>query len=94
MTEALPTASPRTKRATVMKGTLGESATASAPPMNTAPAHSRELRRPRASDIRPPISEPKAAPISSALVMMPSPSEVRPKWPSMKGRAPEITPVS
>ncbi|CAM5418488.1 hypothetical protein SRIMM317S_06538 [Streptomyces rimosus subsp. rimosus] len=83
ITEALPTARPRAKRATTMKGTVGASATARAPPMNTAPAHSRELRRPSTSDIRPPASDPKAAPISRALVMTPSPSELRPKCRSM-----------
>ena len=94
VTDAPPTASPRTKRAAIITSVLGENVQPMVPARKMTASTIIILRRPLRSARRPPNRAPKAAPNSRDEVTRPSVSGVRPRSSCMYGRAPLITPVS
>ena len=94
ITDAPPTARPRTVRAATSSSVVGAREQAMVETAKMRASTMMVLRRPKRSDSRPAVMAPNAAPNRRVDVTSPSVSGVSPRSRCMNGRAPLMTPVS
>lgn len=94
ITDAPPTARPRTVLATTSSSVVGAKEQAIVESAKIRASAMMVRRLPKRSESRPAVMAPNAAPKSRVEVTRPSVSGVSPRSRCIKGRAPLITPVS